>query len=98
MSVKHLVFLVHGIGAHKTGWSDGFGTRLIEKATKRLKELYWGDLALVERSDVASAMVSFRIALDAKLGQDTLARLALALAHACRGELAESWGTDAWKR
>ncbi len=42
MSVKHLVFLVHGIGAHKAGWSDGFRTRLIEKATKRFKELYWG--------------------------------------------------------
>ena len=70
----------------------------IEKATKRFKELYWGELALVERSDVASAMVSFRTALNAKMGQDALAPLALALAHACRDELAESWGTDVWKR
>ncbi len=69
----------------------------VEKATQRFKELYWGELALVERSDVARAMISFREALAAKR-QTELAPLALALAHACRDELAESWGTDAWKR
>jgi len=70
----------------------------IEKAKKRFRELYWGELALVERSGVARAMVAFREALDAKKGQDALAPLALDLAHACRDELAASWGTDAWKR
>mgnify|MGYP001592039456 CR=1 FL=1 len=70
----------------------------IEKATKRFRELYWGELALVERTDVAGAMVLFGGALDAKKGQDVLRPLALALAHACRDELAASWGTDAWKR
>jgi hypothetical protein len=70
----------------------------IEKAKKRFRELYWGELALVERSDVARAMVAFREALDTKKGQDALAPLALDLAHACRDELAASWGTDAWKR
>ena len=70
----------------------------VEKAIKRFKELYWGELALVERSDVASAMISFRNALLAEEGQDALAPLALTLAHACRDELAESWGTDAWRR
>ncbi len=70
----------------------------VVKATKRFRELYWGELGLVERTDVASAMVSFREALDAKKGQGALAPLALALAHACRDELAASWKTDAWKR
>ena len=70
----------------------------IEKATKRFEELYWGELALVERSDVASAMISFRKAFDTKMAQSALAPLALALAHACRDELAESWRTDVWKR
>lgn len=70
----------------------------IEKATKRFKELYWGELALVERSAVEGAMASFQKALDTKQGQDTLAPLALNLAHACRDELAASWGTEAWKR
>ena len=70
----------------------------IKKATKRFKELYWGELALVERNDVAKAMIAFREALDAKQPQNALASLALNLAHACRDELAVSWGTDAWKR
>jgi len=75
--------------------SDGAAT---EKATNRFRELYWGELALVERGEVASAMFSFREALDAKKGQDALAPLALKVAHACRTELAISWGADAWKR
>jgi hypothetical protein len=70
----------------------------VNKATKRFHELYWGELALVERTDVASAMVSFKTALDQNQGQDKLAPIALRLAHACRDELAASWGTDAWKR
>jgi hypothetical protein len=70
----------------------------IEKATKRFKELYWGELGLVERDDVERAMVRFGKALDTKEGQDVLAPLALDLAKACRGELAASWGTDAWRR
>lgn len=79
----------------------------VEKATKRFHELYWGELALVERDAVAKAMVVFRNALDANENQRnqgnyeeqiTLAPLALKLAHACRDELAESWRTDAWKR
>lgn len=70
----------------------------VKKATKRFKELYWGELALVERTSVARAMVALRLALDAEQGQEELAPLALDLAHACRDELAVSWGTDAWKR
>lgn len=70
----------------------------IEKATKRFNELYWGELALVERDAVAKAMIVFRNALNANKEQDALAPLALKLAHACRDELAESWRTDAWKR
>ena len=72
--------------------------REIEKATKRFHELYWGELALVERNSVAQAMVAFRDAIEAHSSQKDLAPLALRLAHACRDELAASWGTDAWKR
>jgi hypothetical protein len=70
----------------------------VEKALKRFKELYWGELALVERRSVAGAMVAFREALDERKGQELLAPLALNLARVCRDELAASWGTDAWKR
>ena len=70
----------------------------VERASKRFRELYWGELGLVERDNVARAMVSFREALDANRKQEDLAPLALTLAHACRDELALSWGTEAWKR
>ena len=70
----------------------------VEKATRRFWQLYWGELALVERHSVSSAMVAFGRALDASRPQGELRPLALALAHACRDELAASWGTDAWKR
>jgi hypothetical protein len=69
----------------------------VEKSLKRFRELYWGELALVEHGDVARAMVAFREALDNKKPQPELARLALTLAHACRDDLAMSWGTEAWK-
>lgn len=70
----------------------------IEKATKRFYELFWGELALVERAQVAAAMVAFRDALETNRPVNELQQLALDLAHACRDELAASWGTDAWKR
>ena len=70
----------------------------VEKATRRFHELYWGELALVERERVAGAMVAFGKALEAGKQQQELAPLALELAHACRDELASSWGTEAWKR
>ena len=71
---------------------------VIDKATRRFHELYWGELALVERANVARAMVSFRNALEARRPREELGPLALGLAHACRDELAASWGTEAWKR
>lgn len=73
-------------------------TKEVDKATRRFKELYWGEMGLVEHGDVESAMVAFKNALDATANQGVLGPLALALARACRNELAGSWGTEAWKR
>ena len=67
-------------------------------AKLRFLQLYWGELAMVERGAVESSMVAFKNALDAGKPQSDLARLALKLAYACRDELAVSWGTDAWLR
>lgn len=68
-------------------------------ATMRFQELYWGELALVERTDVAAAMVAFHTELTVNGGErGELQRLSLDLAHACRDELADSWNTDAWRR
>ncbi len=56
-------------------------------------ELYWGGLGMVERGDVIEAMINFRKALDDQQPQPALRPLALKLAHACRKELGEAWGT-----
>lgn len=69
----------------------------VAKAKKRFFELYYGELALVERDRVANAMIAFKKALDAGKHEE-LSGLSLSLARACRDELAVSWGTDAWKR
>jgi hypothetical protein len=70
----------------------------IAKATKRFKELYWGELSMVEHGQVEGAMVGFSRALEATADRSVLEQKSLALAHACRDELAASWGTDAWRR
>ncbi len=70
----------------------------VEANKQRFRELYWGELALVERGKVEQAMIAFLSALDANKEQSALARLALNLAHACREELAISWGVEHWNR
>ena len=47
---------------------------------------------------MAKAMIAFGNGLTGQQPQGVLRGLALDLAHACRDELAVSWGTDAWKR
>jgi hypothetical protein len=70
----------------------------IATARARFLELYWGELGMVERGDVASAMIAFKAALDSNKPKPELQPIALRLAHACREELAAAWETDAWKR
>jgi hypothetical protein len=65
---------------------------------ERFWQLYWGELALVERGNVAKAMIAFGDGLNSRQPSSVLRGLALDLAHACRDELALSWGTDAWRR
>jgi hypothetical protein len=54
----------------------------IRIAIKRFNELYWGELAMVERDEVAKAMIAFRNALDDSKEQKELANIALKLALA----------------
>jgi hypothetical protein len=63
----------------------------------RFLELYWGELALVERGKVASAMKAYKSDLDSGTFS-TLPGRALDIAHACRDELAKSWELDLWLR
>ena len=68
----------------------------LAKAKLRFLQLYFGELGMVEREEVSRAMQAFKLAMDAGKLQVELAPLALTLAHACRNELAVSWGTNAW--
>jgi hypothetical protein len=69
----------------------------VAAATTRFFELYWGELALVEDEAVEGAMVAFSNALDRPAPADELKLFSLALAHACRESLAQSWKAPAWK-
>lgn len=69
-----------------------------DKLKARFWQLYWGELALVERGKVEAAMKAFGDALERGEPAARLSRLSLDLAHACRDELAIAWGTDTWKR
>jgi hypothetical protein len=76
-----------------------------QKARQRFWELYWGELAVVESTEVASAMVSYRNALlplmdcvdankidDCSGLQKALSTASLALAHEARKSIEEGWG------
>lgn len=65
--------------------------------TARFWQLYWGVMGLVENEQVTQAMIGFGNALTAKESPDILKGRSLALAHACRAEMADSW-SPVWKR
>ena len=69
----------------------------IATAHTRFRELYWGELALVEDSPVEQAMMAFGSGLDQGAGQSELQQLSLKLAVACRDSLAVSWGASDWQ-
>jgi hypothetical protein len=72
----------------------------VAAAKKRFWELYWGELALVEDNDVATAMVNFSKAMappdNKAVDPVALRQASLALAGRIRDSLAKSWNTDAW--
>lgn len=67
------------------------------KATARFWQLYWGLMGLVENEQVTQAMIGFGNALTAKESPDILKGRSIALAHACRAEMADSW-SPVWRR
>jgi hypothetical protein len=67
----------------------------LKQAHKRFFELYWGELSLVEDTNVSAAMVALGRLIDAKAMAGTEAqRASLALAHALRDSLVRSWHVD----
>lgn len=69
----------------------------VEGATAKFWSLYWGELALVEDTRVAAAMMSLGDKLKGNSSQEALQLGSLELARACRDSLAESWGVKLWK-
>lgn len=65
--------------------------------TPRFWQLYWGVMGLVENEQVTQAMIGFGNALNAKESSDILKGRSIALSHACRSEMADSW-SPIWKR
>ena len=63
----------------------------------RFWQLYWGVMGLVENEQVTQAMIGFGNALTAKESPDILKGRSIALAHACRAEMAASW-SPVWTR
>ncbi|PZU98448.1 MAG: hypothetical protein DCE90_04880 [Pseudanabaena sp.] len=67
----------------------------IAKARKRFRELYVGELSLVESREVELRMVKLAEAIDPELGNLTSGQdAALKLARALRNSLIKSWGVD----
>lgn len=69
----------------------------LQAARQTFWSLYWGELALVEDKSVEAAMVQFGRALNLPDAGTVLQQHSLALAHACRDSLAESWGVKKWR-
>ncbi len=62
-----------------------------DAAEAKFWQLYYGPLALVEDLQVEKAMVAFGNCLLEDCTQRELQRASLALAHACRESLGDSW-------
>ncbi len=75
------------------------------QAGSRFWELYWGELSMVETRQVEAAMVEMGNCLNDRCSgcelepklKPNLEQCSLALAHACRRSLAESWGVQDWR-
>lgn len=64
----------------------------LDIASRKFWSLYWGELALVEDKRVETTIVQFgRAPKSGSVGKQ-LQQYSLALAHACRDSLANSWG------
>jgi hypothetical protein len=69
----------------------------LDAAGKRFWLLYWGELALVEDEMVEASMVQLGHVLETGSASQQVQQRSLALAHACRDSLAESWGVKQWR-
>lgn len=74
--------------------TDGASSRI--RRVDRFWALYWGSMGMVESQEVTAAMVAFGEALKSGTASSDNTK-ALAIAHACRSEMARDW-SSAWNR
>jgi hypothetical protein len=80
--------------------SDTSERERVDKAEIRFRQLYWGELALVETNDVERIMEAFANVfaevssspVAVQFRRSLLTELAYQLAHACRTSIAKGWG------
>lgn len=66
------------------------------KRSDRFWAMYWGVMGMVETEEITSAMIAFGNGLKSERADSDGPR-ALAIAHACRSEMARGW-SPAWRR
>ena len=66
------------------------------KSVDRFWAMYWGVMGMVEAQEITDAMVTFGRGLKTEAAESDGTR-ALAIAHACRSEMARGW-SPAWSR
>jgi len=71
-------------------------TNLAVRRVDRFWTLYWGVMGMVENQEITDAMVAFGNGLKSSTSEPDNPR-ALALAHACRNEMARDW-SPVWRR
>jgi hypothetical protein len=65
----------------------------IKNAKKRFYQLYWGELSLVEESEVESNMILIASSLESGKLED-IKNATYKLSHSMRNSLSKSWGMD----
>lgn len=83
---------VHGRDSKVPGEAQGTTALRVD----RFWSIYWGVLGMVESEEITKAMVAFGDGLKSQNTVSDSAR-ALAIAHACRNEMARDW-SPVWKR
>lgn len=68
-----------------------------QPSIERFWELYWGEIGLIDNSDVQQALESFGQAVAYKTNDfSSLRQRCVELTVACRKSLAKSWATNIW--
>ena len=92
---EETVEVAAGIAVHVRD-STALTTAPSVRRVDRFGALYWGVMGMVENQDITDAMVAFGNGLKSSTADSDTGR-ALAIARACRNEMARDW-SPVWRR